>query len=133
MNPAITTSATVASMVEAGELGTQEWISPIGQSIADLIAEEEERDPAYKKERELTRPRRELARIVMLRRAELDLSQEELADRMGTSVAVISRLERSRQNFSLSTLQRLAAALDTKLVYSFEPNRGDEPTRVVVP
>jgi len=52
---------------------------------------------------------------------------------MGTSVSVISRLERSRQNLSLATLQRLATALDTKLVCSFEPNQDGALTRVVVP
>lgn len=133
MSSAITASANLASTVKPGEPDTEGWISPIGTSVADWIAEAEERDPEYKRERELTRPRRELARIVTLRRAELGISQQELADRMGTTVSVISRLERSRQNFSISTLQRLARALDTKLAYTFEPNRADEPIRVVVP
>jgi transcriptional regulator with XRE-family HTH domain len=66
----------------------------------------------------------------MIRRIELDLSQQELADRMGTTVAVISRLERGSQNFSVDTLQRLAKALDTRLVYSFEPNDGVDPEYV---
>jgi transcriptional regulator with XRE-family HTH domain len=64
-------------------------------------------------------------------------SSPELADRMGTSVAVISRLERRRQNLSQATLQRLARALDTKLIYTFEPNDGAKSehvdTLVVVP
>jgi ribosome-binding protein aMBF1 (putative translation factor) len=116
--------------VEAGESDTEEWISPIGQSVADWIAELEQRNPDFKKERERDRPRRELARLVMIRRVELDISQEELAERMGTSVAVISRLERGHQNFSVTTLQRLAKALDTKLVYTFEPNDGGDPEYV---
>ena len=105
----------MAGMAKEEKQETQEWISPIGQSVEDFIAEMEERNPEYKRERELNRPRRELARVLMLRRVELDLSQQELADRMGTSVAVISRLERGRQNFSPETLQRLARALDTRL------------------
>ena len=56
---------------------------------------------------------------------------------MGTSVAVISRLERGRQNCSPETLQRLARALDTRLVYSFEPTDRPAPeyvdSLVVVP
>jgi HTH-type transcriptional regulator / antitoxin HipB len=126
-------SVTLTSMAQEEKSATEEWISPIGHTIDDLIAELEEENPGYRRERELNRPRRELARIVMLRRAELGISQQELAERMGTSLSVISRLERSGQNFSLTTLQRLAAALDTKLAYSFEPNQADEPTRVVVP
>jgi ribosome-binding protein aMBF1 (putative translation factor) len=124
-------------VAQAEDQNTEEWTSPIGQSIEDLIAEEEERDPEYKLENERDRPRRELARVLMLRRIELDLSQQELADRMGTSVAVISRLERGRQNFSPETLKRLAEALDTRLVYTFEPTDRAAPeyvdSLVVVP
>jgi ribosome-binding protein aMBF1 (putative translation factor) len=130
-------SANLAPMAHAEDRDTKDWISPIGQSIEDLVAEEEERDPEYKRENERNRPRRELSRMLMIRRIELDLSQQELADRMGTSVAVISRLERGGQNFTPATLQRLARALDTRLVYSFEPNDGNKPeyvdSLVVVP
>jgi ribosome-binding protein aMBF1 (putative translation factor) len=127
MASTIAGSANLAPMAQAEDRDTKDWISPIGQSIEDLIAEEEERDPEYKRENERNRPRRELARVLMLRRVELDLSQQELADRMGTSVAVISRLERGRQNFSPSTLKRLAEALDTRLVYTFEPTDRAAP------
>jgi ribosome-binding protein aMBF1 (putative translation factor) len=114
-------SANLAPMAQTENRDTEQWISPIGQSITESIEEDERLDPEYKRENERTRPRRELARMLMIRRIELDLSQQELADRMGTSVAVISRLERGTQNFSPATLQRLAQALDTRLVYAFEP------------
>jgi transcriptional regulator with XRE-family HTH domain len=57
---------------------------------------------------------------------------------MGTSHSVISRIESGRHNISMTTLHRLARALDVKLVYGFESNDDDadsEPTRslVVVP
>jgi ribosome-binding protein aMBF1 (putative translation factor) len=122
----VNSSVTLTPMGQEEKSDTDEWISPIGQSVADWIAEEEERDPEYKRHRELTRPRRELSRLLTIRRMELELSRQELADRMGTSVAVISRLERGSQNFSEATLRRLAKALDTRLVYSFEPNEGDK-------
>jgi transcriptional regulator with XRE-family HTH domain len=108
-------------MAQAENRDTREWISPIGMSIEESIAEQERLHPELKKERERNRPRRELARMLMIRRIELDLSQQELAERMGTTVAVISRLELGSQNFSPATLKRLAEALDTKLVYAFEP------------
>jgi ribosome-binding protein aMBF1 (putative translation factor) len=124
-------------MAQPEKRDTQEWISPIGMSIEESIAEQERLHPELKKERERNRPRRELARVLMTRRTELDLSQQDLADRMGTSVAVISRLERGRQNFSPSTLKRLAEALDTRLVYTFEPTDRAAPeyvdSLVVVP
>lgn len=137
MASTIAGSANLAPMAHAEDRDTKEWLSPIGQSIEDLIAEEEERDPQFKRENERNRPRRELARVMVLRRIELDLSQQELADRMGTSVAVISRLERGSQNFSPATLKRLAQALDTRLVYTFEPTDRAAPeyvdSLVVVP
>ena len=107
-------------MAQKEDQDTDGWISPIGQSVDEFIAEQEQVHPELRKERERNRPRRELSRMLMIRRVELDLSQQELADRMGTSVAVISRLERGSQNFSTATLQRLAQALDTRLVYAFE-------------
>jgi ribosome-binding protein aMBF1 (putative translation factor) len=137
MTSTIADSATLAEMAAAEDQRPDEWISPIGQSITESIEEDERLDPEYKAERERNRPRRELARVLMLRRVELDLSQQQLADRMGTSVAVISRLERGRQNFSPSTLKRLAEALDTRLVYTFEPTDRPAPeyvdSLVVVP
>lgn len=120
----IARSATLNPMAHKGDQDTEEWISPIGRSVEDFIAELEEENPEFKRENERNRPRRELSRMLMCRRTELDLSQQELADRMGTSVAVISRLERGRQNFTPATLKRLAEALDTRLVYSFEPAEG---------
>jgi ribosome-binding protein aMBF1 (putative translation factor) len=83
-----------------GAENTEEWISPIGQSFDDYIAEQERLDPEYKKERERKRPRRELSRMLSIRRIELDLSQQDLAERMGTTVAVISRLERGTLTFT---------------------------------
>jgi ribosome-binding protein aMBF1 (putative translation factor) len=137
MTSTIAGSANLAEMAETEDQRPEEWISPIGQSITESIEEEERLDPEYKAERERNRPRRELARMLMIRRVELDLSQQELADRMGTSVAVISRLERGRQNFSPATLQRLAKALDTRLIYTFEPTDRGAPeyvdSLVVVP
>lgn len=137
MTSTIAGSANLAQMAGVEDQRPEEWISPIGQSITESIEEDERLDPEYKAERERNRPRRELARMLMIRRIELDLSQQELADRMGTSVSVVSRLERGRQNFSPATLKRLAEALDTRLVYTFEPTDRSAPeyvdSLVVVP
>jgi ribosome-binding protein aMBF1 (putative translation factor) len=126
----IARSDTLDPMAQTEDKGTEAWISPIGRSVEEWIAELEEENPEYKRENERNRPRRELARILMLRRVELDFTQQELADRMGTSVAVISRLERGSQNFTPATLKRLAEALDTRLVYTFEPTDRAAPEHV---
>lgn len=133
----IARSDTLDPMAQTKEKGPEEWISPIGRSVEEWIAELEGENPEFKRENERNRPRRELANVLLIRRTELDLSQQELADRMGTSVAVISRLERGQLNFSPSTLKRLAEALDTRLVYTFEPTDRAAPeyvdSLVVVP
>jgi ribosome-binding protein aMBF1 (putative translation factor) len=91
------------------------WESPIGAAVADDIAEWEATDPAFKAERERMRPYAELAKLVIRLRALEGLSQEELAGRMGTTKAAISRLESGRHRPTVETMRRLAEALGGRL------------------
>jgi ribosome-binding protein aMBF1 (putative translation factor) len=139
MRTAFSNSAKLAPMhLEESEQQSEEWISPIGTSIVEHIAEEEERDPEYAAERARNRHLREFAKLVKIRRAELGLNQEALAKRMGTSHSVISRLESGRHSFSVATMLKVARALEMKLVIGFEVEdslAGSGPARnlVVVP
>lgn len=55
-------------------------------------------------------------------RTEAGLSQQELADKIGTSASVICRLEDADyEGHSLSMLRRIAAALDRRVKVSFLP------------
>jgi len=54
-------------------------------------------------------------------RASAGLTQEQLAQRMNTTQAVIARLESGRVKPSTRTLERLAHATGMKLRISFEP------------
>jgi ribosome-binding protein aMBF1 (putative translation factor) len=132
VNSALTNSAKLTDMAIKRSPNDEEWISPIGQSVEDFNAEQERLYPEYRKEAERVGHLFDFAKIVLLRRAELGLTQQELAERMGTSHSVISRLEGGRHNFSLTTMRRLADALDVKLVYGFEVEGGDR-SLVVVP
>jgi ribosome-binding protein aMBF1 (putative translation factor) len=60
-----------------------------------------------------------LARVVIMRRSELGLSQRELAERMGTSGSVISRIESGQHATSIRTLTRLASALEAEAIVGF--------------
>lgn len=57
--------------------------------------------------------RYEVGQKIRERRQELGLSQDELADRIGTSRNYISRHENGKNDMSISTLFQYAAALET--------------------
>ena len=57
--------------------------------------------------------RKILARNMRIRRAELDITQEEVALRTGLTQAYLSGIEREKRNVSLDTIQKIALALET--------------------
>jgi ribosome-binding protein aMBF1 (putative translation factor) len=93
-------------------------ISPIGTPHSESMRRRA-RNPEYRAELERLAPYEALARIVIRRRGQLDLSQAELAKRMGTSHSAISRIESGQHPTTVQTLRRLATALDTHLVVGF--------------
>jgi transcriptional regulator with XRE-family HTH domain len=52
---------------------------------------------------------------VKVRREELGLTQEDLADKAGIHRTYLSDVERGTRNLSLVNIERLAAALDTRM------------------
>lgn len=60
-----------------------------------------------------------LAERVRNLRESRGISQQDLAERMGTTQSVISRLESGGAKPSLTTLERVGAALDAELVIEF--------------
>lgn len=73
-----------------------------------------------------------IARFVLTRRTELGLTQEQLAERMGTSHSAISRIERGQHRSSVATLERLAQALEARFVMGFETGPREAPVREIV-
>ncbi len=69
-------------------------ISPIGTSHAESMRRGA-RNPEYQAELQRLAPYEALARIVIRRRGQLELSQTELAKRMGTSHSAISHGSRA--------------------------------------
>ena len=80
--------------------------SPIGESVSDHI-KDSLKDPEFRAEYERLAPYEELARIVIMRRAALGLTQAELAARMGTTASAVSRIESGQHATNAQTLKKL--------------------------
>ncbi len=106
--------------------------NPVGSSAAEARAKRALRSPEYQEEQRRLDQFEELARLVIKHRAALGLSQEELAQRVGTSYSAISRIESGRHKTSIDTLQRLATALGLRFVLGFESGPVDDPVRELV-
>jgi ribosome-binding protein aMBF1 (putative translation factor) len=65
-----------------------------------------------------------LAQALIKARADADMTQEQVATEMGTTQAVVARLESGRAMPSTRTLQRYAKATRTRLRISFEPEKS---------
>jgi ribosome-binding protein aMBF1 (putative translation factor) len=79
------------------------------------------KDPEYRRGYERLGPEFEIARQIIDARIKRKITQAELAKRMGTGQAVISRLETANAKPSLSLIQRLADALNLKVELRFTP------------
>ena len=79
------------------------------------------KDSAYQRAYDSLEEEFALAEAMIRVRASAGLTQEQLAERMHTTQAVIARLESGRVKPSTRTLERLAEATGTRLKISFEP------------
>jgi ribosome-binding protein aMBF1 (putative translation factor) len=79
------------------------------------------KDAAYVEAYDALEDESSLAAALIEARARAGLTQQQLADRMHTTQAVIARLESGRVKPSTRTLERLAAATGMRLRISFEP------------
>ena len=86
------------------------------------VSKEWFKDPEFVREYDALEEEFALASAVIGARARAGLTQEELAERMGTSQSAIARLESGRSRPSTTTLAKLAAATGTKLRVSFVPD-----------
>lgn len=92
----------------------------VRSSTAQVFAEWR-KDSAYVAEYEALAEEFALAEAFIRARAQADLTQEQVALRMGTTQAVIARLESGRVKPSTRTLERFARATGTRLRIAFEP------------
>ena len=82
------------------------------------------KDPAYQREYYALEVEFALAAALIRVRADAGLTQEQLAERMGTRQEVVARWEGGKVMPSTRTLVRLAKATGTRLQISFSPARA---------
>lgn len=90
--------------------------------------EEMLQDPEFRAEWEAAAPRYALADALVDLRLDAGLTQEQLAERLGTKREYVARIENKPANLTLKTLVRLAAATGTDITLRFEggPKGGIE-------
>jgi ribosome-binding protein aMBF1 (putative translation factor) len=99
--------------------------SPLGSVHSESMENRVRQSTVYKAALEEQQPYEQFARLVIRKRMQLGLTQQELAKRMGTSHSVVSRLESGQHRFGFATMRKLAEALDTHLVYGFQDEAPD--------
>ena len=87
------------------------------------------KEPKYRKAYEALEEEFVLASAVVDARIRAGLTQEALAQKMGTTQPVVARLESGRTHPSMRTLERLADATGSRLLISFEPRAAKRTTR----
>jgi predicted transcriptional regulator len=78
------------------------------------------KDPKFKKVWKDSEPEYLLARELIKKRLEKNMSQRDLAKKLNTSQAAVSRIETMSANPSLSLLKRIAKVLGTNLQVNFK-------------
>ena len=82
---------------------------------------EQLKDPEFKAEWDALEPEFQIMKAIIKGRAEQNLTQKQLAEMTGSTLAEISHLENGTGNPSLRTLKRLAEGLGMRLKIEFVP------------
>lgn len=91
-------------------------MKPEYQTLDSYLAEQMQ-DPEFRAAYEALKPAYQIARLRILR----GLTQEQLAEKVGTKQPSIARLESGRSRPSLDFLQRVAEALDAQVEIRIVP------------
>ena len=89
-------------------------------NLDEYIAEREAREPAFKEAMTAERPRYEFRRALIGARLRANLTQAQLAERLGTTQSAIARLETGQSTPTVDTLCKLAAVLGIR--FEITPN-----------
>jgi DNA-binding XRE family transcriptional regulator len=116
--------------------------SPVGRRATEGARARAARSQEYRESRDEYGAIRELrkknwiAAHIRERRFELDLTQQEVAERADTSHSYISRVEKGDHLPTLAVLKRILAVLDEELLIGIverATDDGEEPEREIAP
>lgn len=114
--------------------------SPVGARAADAAASRGRRSDDHRAAREEYAAIEQLRKInwiaahIRERRYELELTQQQVAERAGTSHSFISKLESGSHIPTIPVLSRIFAVLDERLLIGIERDTPDgEPERQIAP
>lgn len=113
--------------------------SPVGTRAADAARARARRSQDYREARDEYDAIRELreknwiAAHIRERRYELDLTQQQVAERAGTSHSFVSKLESGDHIPTIPVLQRILGVLDEELLIGIERRGDDELEREIAP
>ncbi len=85
------------------------------------VAAEWMKEPGFRAAYDALEDEFALASALIKARGDADMTQEQVAAAMGTTQAVVARLESGKSLPSTRTLERFAKATHTRLRISFEP------------
>jgi transcriptional regulator with XRE-family HTH domain len=91
------------------------------KSFDQLVAEEEGADPSFRAEWQRLAPAREFATTLLRYRAEHDLSQRGLAERLGVSQPRVAKLESAEHNPEIDTIINAVRRLGIEFVLDVAP------------
>ena len=103
--------------------------SPVGSTAEEAASHRAARSPEYRAQQVGREGVREIAWLLIKYRMDKGLSQEQLAELVGTSHSQISRIESGRHRTNLDTLSRVAHALDMRMVVGFETTTAGGRTK----
>lgn len=84
---------------------------------------EQKKNPEFAREYEAIQPEMDVIRALVDARISQNLTQKELAERVGMNQADISKLENGTRNPSLNLLKRLAEGMNMVLKIEFIPKQ----------
>jgi len=90
-------------------------------------------DPEVRREYDALGAEFELRRVLLNFRRQMNMTQHEVAERLGTQQEYISRIERGHVDLTLSYLARLLHAMDADVEVSIRPRNGSEPISTIIP